>query len=406
MATISARTIETAKPQDKPYSLAIGEGLVLLVNPSGSKWWRFRYRFNGVAKMLSLGTYPDVSLAQAKERRDASRRLVADGVDPSEHRQQTKQAAIVEAANTFEAVATEWMERHPPRAQSTASKNKWLLDFAIAGFGHKPINKITPPEILAVCRKQEDKDNLETAHRIRAKCSQVFRYAVATGRADRDPTVDLRGALKPPTVTHRAAITDPKAVAELLRDIDAYSGYLPTVCALQLAPMVFIRPGELRAAKWADIDLDKAEWRYVPPKTRNSTQQEHIIPLPKQAIVILRGLYAVSGRTPFVFPNLRTMKTCMSENTINGALRRMGYTSEEMCGHGFRAMARTILDEELHYRVEIIEQQLAHQVRDMHGRAYNRTKHLPERRKMMQEWADYLDKLKAGAAIIPLKIGA
>lgn len=401
--TISARTIESAKPEEKPYSIAIGEGLILLINPNGSKWWRFRYRHLGKAKMLSLGVYPDIGLADAKQARDEARKLVAQGIDPSEKRKEAKVVAKIENATTFRAVAEEWMKRHPAKSTSTASKNNYLLGFAFVAFGDRPITRITPPMVLAVCREQEDKSHHETAHRIKAKCSQVFRYAVATGRLERDPTVDLRGALAPYQPKVRAALTEPALVAQLLRDIHDYRGYVTTQCALKLAPLVFIRPGELRAALWADIDLDAAEWRYTPPKTRNQTELAHIVPLCSQALQILRELHAVTGSGPFLFPNLANMKKCMSENTINGALRRMGYTSEQMCGHGFRAMARTILDEVLCFPIEHIEQQLAHQVKDMHGRAYNRTKHLEARRKMMQAWADYLDGLRTGAAVIPIK---
>jgi integrase len=404
--TISARTIETAKPKEKPYSIAIGEGLILLINPSGSKWWRFRYRHLGKAKMLSLGVYPDVGLADAKQARDEARKLVAQGIDPSEKRKEAKVVAKLENATTFKAVAEEWMKRHPAKSTSTANKNNYLLGFAFAAFGDQPITKITPPMVLAVCREEEDKQHHETAHRIKAKCSQVFRYAVATGRLERDPTTDLRGALAPYKPKVRAALVEPTQVAQLMRDIHAYTGYFTTQCALKLAPLVFIRPGELRAAVWADIDFDAAEWRYTPPKTRNQTELAHIVPLSTQALQILRELHQVTGSGAFLFPKLTDMKKCMSENTINGALRRMGYTSDQMCGHGFRAIARTILDEVLDFPIEHIEQQLAHQVRDMHGRAYNRTKHLLARRKMMQAWADYLDKLKAGASITHIEKSA
>lgn len=256
--------------------------------------------------------------------------------------------------------------------------------------------------VLAACRKQEAEGKHETAQPIKTKCGQVFRYAVAIGRADRDPTSDLRGALKPPVVKHRAAITDPKRLAKLLRDIDDYSGHFSTVCALKLSPMVFIRPGELRAAKWADIDLDAAQWSYTPPKTRNQTQLEHIIPLPTQAVAILREIQQVTGAGTHVFRS-SGKSGYLSEGAILGALRRMGYEKDDMSGHGFRATARTILDEVLGFKIELIEQQLAHKVADMHGRAYNRTKHLPERTQMMQAWADYLDKLKSEAAVIPFK---
>lgn len=400
---LSDTAIRTAKPGEKPQKLYDANGLFLLLTPSGGKWWRFKYRIGGKEKLLSLGTYPEISLKEARERRDDARKAVKKGIDPSEQRQDEKAAAKLAAATSFEAIAREWMARQTDKSESTRNKNQWLLQFAIDAFGRRPIAEITPPMVLAACRAMEAVGKLETANRIKSKCSQVFRYAVATGLLERDPTTDLRGALKTPQVTHRAALTDPKQVAKLLRDIDAYNGQLPTICALKLAPLVFIRPGELRAAKWADIDMDAKQWSYTPPKTRNQTGTEHIVPLSSQAIAILRELHALTGTSTYVFPQLTNMKKCMSENTVNGALRRMGYTSEEMCGHGFRAIARTILDEVLGYRLELIEQQLAHRVADMHGRAYNRTKHLPERTKMMQAWADYLDALKAGASVVPFK---
>lgn len=396
-----SRQAETAKPEAKPYKLKAGDGLFLEVTPEGSKRWRLRFFFAGKEKMLSLGLFPSVSLQEAKEARDTARKLIAQGINPSDKRRDDKAADTLAAINSFEAIAKEWLARQTDKAESTQEKGAWLLQFAIDEFGNHPINAITPPMVLAACRKLESKDKLETARRVRTKCGQVFRYAVSTGRADRDPTSDLRGALKPPVVTHRAAITDPKKAAQLLRDIDSYSGTFVVKCALKLAPLVFIRPGELRAAKWADIDLDTGLWSYTPPKTRNQTQLEHIIPLPTQAVVILRDLHALTGSSPYVFKS--TGKSgYLSESAILNALRRMGYTKDEMSGHGFRAMARTILDEELGYRVELIEQQLAHKVADMHGRAYNRTKHLPERKQMMQGWADYLDGLRAGAKVVPL----
>lgn len=395
--------IRTAKPGDKPQKLYDADGLFLLLNPNGSKWWRFKYRIGGKEKLLSFGTYPEINLKEARERRDDARKEVKKGIDPSEKRQTEKAAAMLAAAASFEAIAHEWMARQTDKTESTRNKNQWLLQFANDAFGRRPIAEISPPMVLAACRTMEKAGKLETANRIKSKCSQVFRYAVATGRLERDPTTDLRGALQTPQVTHRAALTDPKQVAELLRDIDAYNGQLPTICALKLAPLVFIRPGELRAAKWADIDMDAKQWSYTPPKTRNQTGTEHIVPLSSQAMTILRELHALTGTSAYVFPQLTDMKKFMSENTVNAALRRMGYTSDEMCGHGFRAIARTILDEVLDYRIELIEQQLAHKVADMHGRAYNRTKHLPERCKMMQQWADYLDGLKAGAVVVRLK---
>lgn len=397
-----ARQADTAKPEEKTYKLSAGLSLYLEVTPTGSKRWRFRYRFAGKEKMLSLGLYPTVGLLEAKEARDSARKLIARGVDPSEHRQERKEAAKQAAANSFEAIALEWLDRQTDKAETTRAKGRWLLQFAIDEFGHRPIQEITPPMVLSACRKLEAEGKLETARRIKTKCGQVFRYAVATGRAERDPTPDLRGALKTPVVQHRAAITDPKAVGKLLRDIDQYGGQFTTLCALKLAPLIFIRPGELRAAKWADIDLDAAVWSYIPPKTRNQTQLEHVIPLPTQAVSILQDLHRLTGHHTHVFHSWGK-DGYLSEAAVLNALRRMGYGKDEMTGHGFRAMARTILDEVLGFRIELIEQQLAHKVADMHGRAYNRTKHLPERTKMMQAWADYLEGLKAGASVIPLR---
>ncbi len=399
------RQADTAKPEEKAYKLNAGDGLFLEVLPQGSKRWRLRYFFNSKEQMLSLGLYPAIGLHEAKEARDHARRLIAQGINPSDHRKEEKTALKTASVNSFEAIAKEWLNRQTDKAAVTRAKGAWLLQFAIAEFGQRPITEITPPMVLAACRKEEDAGKLETARRIRSKCSQVFRYAVSTGRVERDPTTDLRGLIKPPVVTHRAAITDPKLVSQLLRDIDGYKGRFSTLCALKIAPLVFIRPGELRSARWEDIDLDSAIWSYTPPKTRNQTQLNHIIPLATQAVVILRQLYALTGHQPFVFQSTGK-EGHLSEAAILGALRRMGYEKDEMSGHGFRAMARTILDEVLGFRVEWIEQQLAHKVSDMHGRAYNRTKHLPERTRMMQEWADYLDTLKNGSIVIPLRESA
>lgn len=397
-----ARQAETAKAESKPYSLNAGDGLFLEVTPEGSKRWRFRYTYAGKRCLLSMGLFPAVGLQEAKDARDNARKLLTQGINPSDKRKDDKAATLLAATNSFEAIAREWMERQTDKAEVTRQKSAWLLGKAIEAFGRRPINEVTPPMVLAPCRKLESEGNLEAAHRLRAKCGQVFRYAVATGRAERDPTPDLKGALKPRVVTHRAAITDPKQAAQLLRDIDGYSGTLAVKCALKLAPLLFVRPGELRAAQWADIDLEAAQWRYTPPKTRNQTQLEHIVPLPAQAVAILRELHELTGHSPYVFKS--TSKSGhLSEAAVLNALRRMGYAKDEMSGHGFRAMARTILDEVLGFRIEIIEQQLAHKVKDMHGRAYNRTKHLPERIRMMQGWADYLDGLKAGANVVPFK---
>lgn len=391
------RQAETAKPEEKTYTLNAGDGLFLEVIPSGSKRWRFRYSHGGKRKLLSMGVFPAIGLHDAKSLRDKANALVAQGVDPSEVRQDEKAASKLSATNTFEAIAHEWLDRQTHLEESTRSKAKWLLSFAIDSFGNRPIDSITPPMILMACRKEESKGHIETAHRIKSKCSQVFRYAVATGRLERDPTPDLRGALAPPQITHRAAITDIKSIPQLLGDIDQYNGDFNTVYALKLAPLVFIRPGELRGALWADIDLDAGEWLYTPPKTRNHTKVELIVPLARQSIEILRELHKLNGHTPFVFYSASATKhKIMSENTVNQALRRMGYSSEEMCGHGFRALAKTTLKERLKFSEELTELQLGHRIKNIHGSAYDRASFLDERKAMMQVWADYLDGLREG----------
>ncbi len=347
-----------------------------------------------------MGVFPDIGLQAAKEARDAARKLVAQGINPSTQRKDAKATAKLEATNSFAVVANEWMERRSDKAESTRRQDRRLLGFAIAELGSRPLNEITPPMVLAVCRKAESQNALETAARIKERCSLVFRYAVATGRANRDPTVDLRGALKAPVVAHHAAITDPKRLGKLLRDIDAYSGQPSTMCALKLTPLVFLRPGELRAAKWEEIDLNSATWEI--PAERMKMKQPHIIPLCSQAVSILRELQAITGHHPHVFRS-SGKAGYLSENAVNKALRLMGYGQEEASAHGFRATARTLLNEVLQERLDLVEHQLAHAVRDPNGRAYNRTTHLQERRRMMQKWADYLDELKAGAAILPMK---
>ena len=392
--------IRNAKPAEKAKKLFDGGGLYLEVAPSGGKWWRLKYRFGGKEKRLSLGVYPDVSLKDARERRDEARKLLANEVDPSENRKAKKAAKLERAANSFEVVAREWFGKHSPNWSANHSDRiiRRLERDIFPWIGGKPIADITAPQLLEVIRRIEQRGALETAHRALGNCGQVFRYAIATGRAERDPSGDLRGALPPVKGKHFASVTEPKKVAEVLRALDGYEGTLTVRCALLLAPLVFVRPGELRHAKWADIDLDSAEWRYTVTKT----DTQHIVPLARQAVEILRELYPLTGRGRYVFPGARSAARPMSDNAILAAMRRMGIGKEEMSGHGFRAMARTILDEVLGFRPDYIEHQLAHAVRDPNGRAYNRTAHLPERRKMMQEWADYLDKLKAGAEIIPI----
>ena len=400
MTTLTDTVIRHAKPHGKTARLFDSGGLYLEVSPTGGKWWRLKYRFAGKEKRLSLGVYPAVGLKDARQRRDEARKLLADGIDPGENRKAQKAVKQDRAANSFEVVAREWIAKYAPTWTANHAE-RILRRFdrdLFPWIGGKPVAEVTAPELLAVVRRIENRGALETAHRALANCGQVFRYAVATGRAGKDPSGDLRGALPPVKGEHFAAVTDPARLADILRAIDGYQGTFTVSCALRLAPLVFVRPGELRNAEWSDIDLDKAEWRYTVTKTNTP----HIVPLARQAVAILRELHPLTGRRRFVFPGVRSVERPMSDNAILAAMRRMGIRKEEMTGHGFRAAARTILDEVLGVRPDFIEHQLAHAVKDPNGRAYNRTAHLLERQKMMQQWADYLDKLKAGADVIPL----
>ncbi|MGF6965923.1 integrase [Paraburkholderia sp. WC7.3g] len=387
--------VRNAKPTGKLYRLFDERGMYLEVSAAGGKWWRFKYRFGGKEKRLSLGVYPAVGLKKARDRRDEARELLADGVDPGEHQKAKKAANGERAANSFEVVAREWFARQSHAwAQSHADKVIQRLEKDIFPWlGKRPISEIAAPELLGVIRRIEERGARDTAHRAMQNCGQVFRYAVATGRAERDPSADLKGALPPVRHENFASITEPERVAELLRAIDAFRGTFVVKCALQLAPLLFVRPGELRKAEWSGLDLDKAEWRYFVTKTKT----EHLVPLATQAVAILRDLHALTGHRTHVFPG-RDVRKPMSEAAINAALRRMGYdTKTEITGHGFRAMARTILHEELLFKPEVIEHQLAHKVPDALGTAYNRTRFLKDRRSMMQQWADYLDALKSGS---------
>ena len=399
---LSDTAIRNAKPQAKPAKLYDSGGLFLLVTPNGGKWWRLKYRFGGKEKLLSLGTYPDISLKDARDRRDAARKLLANGGDPSTERRKQKLETRLSAANTFGAVADELLGKKAKKlAATTQTKLKGILDNDLRPWlGDRPIKDITAPELLGVVQRIEKRGANEMAHRALRLSAQVFQYAIVTGRMERNPAADLRGALEPVVVKHHAAITDPRKVGELLRAIDGYAGTLPVKCALSLAPLLFVRPGELRQAEWSEINLDQGDW--IIPAGRMKMREAHLVPLSTQAINILRELQPLTGHGRYVFPSLRTGARPMSENTVNAALRRLGFSNDEMTGHGFRAMARTILDEILGFRPDFIEHQLAHAVKDPLGRAYNRTTHLAERRKMMQAWADYLDKLKTGAEVIPL----
>jgi integrase len=384
--------IRSAKPTGKTYKLSDGGGMYLEVSPSGSKWFRLKYRCNGKEKRISLGVYPDVSLKGAREQRDAARKLIVNGIDPSDDRKEQKRVQAHQAANTFEAVTREWFAKY---------SGSWVPDHAerkirlferdiFPSLGRRPIADIKAPELLSVLRRIESRAVHETAKRALINCGQVFRYAIATGRAERNPSGDLRGALAPVKSEHFAATTDPKKVAGILLAFDGYEGTLTVSCALRLMPLVFVRPGELRKAEWKDLDLETSEWRY----TVSKTDTPHIVPLAWQAIDILRELIPVTGQGRFVFPSARSGERPMSDNAILAAMRSMGIAKDLMTGHGFRAVARTILDEVLGVRPDLIEHQLAHAVRDPNGRAYNRTAFLSERRNMMQQWADYLDKLK------------
>ncbi len=387
-------TIRTAKPRETPYKLADGKGLFLLVSPAGGKWWRLKFRIGGKEKLLSLGTYPDTGLKEARGKRDEARKMMATGIDPSEHRKAVKATARELGANSFEVICREWLEHkrcNIEDAQYLKAKARIEKD-VFPWIGSSPITEITAPEVLAVLRRIDARGARYTAHKVKSEISQCFRYAIATGRADRDPCPDLRGAIPAPKTENRPAITDPKEAGELLRAIDGFKGTFVVRCALLLAPMLFVRPGELRKAQWDDFDLNKCEWRYFIKKTKS----QHLVPLAAQVVATLQELHALTGHGSYVFPG-RDPKLPMSDAAVNAALRRMGYdTKTEITGHGFRAMARTILHEELHIKPEVIEHQLAHQVPDSLGTAYNRTKFLSERKTMMQLWADYLEKLKAG----------
>jgi integrase len=401
---LSDTTVCNVKAGLKPMKLFDGRGLYLEVAPSGGKWWRLKYRFEGKEKRLSLGVYPDVSLKAARDRREECRKLLSNGVDPSENRKAAKASRAAQAANSFEIVAREWFGKYSPTwADSHAEKIRQRLERDIYPWiGESPVSEITAPELLAILRRIEDRGAVETAHRALGNCGQVFRYAIATGRCVRDTSADLRGALAPINGSHFAATTEPEKLAAILRMMDGYKGTLTVRCALKLAPLVFVRPGELRKAEWEEIDLDDAEWRYFVTKTKT----QHIVPLSRQAIEILRELRPLTGRGRFVFPSARGNRQPMSDNAVLAAMRRMGIAADEMSGHGFRATARTILDEVLKFRPDFIEHQLAHEVKDPNGRAYNRTAHLAERKRMMQAWSDYLDKLKAGAEVISIDLSA
>jgi integrase len=408
---LSDTQIRSTKPAAKALRLYDERGLYLEVTPSGGRWWRLKYRHDGREKLLSMGTYPDTGLKAAREKRDRARELLAQGIDPSDARRAEKQSRLQAVVHSFEAVAREWHATVHVAKVSAGHAARTLTRLEQDVFpwlGGQTISEIKAPHLLQTMRRIESRGAIETAHRALQACGQVFRYAIATGRAERDPTPDLRGALKPVLVTHMAAITDPQRVGQLLRAIEDYKGMPITRAALQLAPLVFVRPGELRKAEWIELDLEARQWR-IPAARMKRTKQEkltgaaHLVPLSRQAVSILRDLQPLTGHGRFVFPSPRTGERPMSDNGVLSALRRMGFPKDEMSGHGFRAMARTLLAEQLGIDETVIEAQLAHQVKDALGRAYNRTEFVEQRRRMLQTWADYLDKLREGAEVIPFK---
>lgn len=384
--------IRNARPKKKQYKLHDAKGLYCLVNKVG-KYFRYDYRYGGKRKTLALGVYPTVKLQEARLKRDDARKLIVNGIDPVQYKKDTKAMHMEKAANNFETVAREWFVKNNPKWTKKHAKTiiSRLEANMFPWLGKKSISEITAPELLVALRRIESRGAVETAHRVKQICGQVFRYAIATGRAERDPSADLKGALASTRSKHMAAITDPKQVGGLLRAIDGYEGHIVTRCALKLAALTFVRPGELRCAEWYEVDFDQAEWRI--PAEKMKMRSMHIVPLAEQSIAVLKELEPLSGHGKYIFPSLRTGQRPMSNNTVLAALRRMGYSKDEMTGHGFRAMSSTILHEQ-GWPSDVIERQLAHAERNSIKAAYNHAQHLPERCKMMQHWADYLDELK------------
>ncbi|NII12268.1 integrase arm-type DNA-binding domain-containing protein [Oleiagrimonas sp. C23AA] len=403
---LSDAKVRAMKPREKVYRVADSNGLCIEVRPTGAKLWRYRYRYLGKPSMLALGEYPLKSLAEARTERDKARALVKAGTNPS-HVVKAERAARQENAEiTFASVALEFIAKREREGMGagSVSRARRLVEKDLASVGGLPVADVSAPLLLSALRKMEARGIVSSAHRARGLAGQVFRYAIATGRAERNPAADLIGALEHRKAKHFASIILPSKIGELLRAIYSYQGSPVTIAALKLAPLVFVRPGELRHAEWSEIDLSKAVWDI--PAEKMKMKQPHVVPLSKQAVSILRELQPLTGRGKYVFPGVRSIRRPMSENTINAALRYMGFNSDTMTGHGFRAMARTVLDEELGFPVDYIEHQLAHAVRDVNGRAYNRTTHLPARRKMMQAWSEYLDNLRLAKGEAPQRLSS
>lgn len=399
---LSDAAVRSAKAKENQYKLYDDGGLFLIVKPSGGKLWRLKYRHLGKEQQLSIGVFPAVSLKDARKRRDEARAQIAKGLNPSFEKKRAAAAALVGAANTFKAVADEYIDRREREGLKdvTTTKAKWLLSLLEPGIGSRPIADIEAFELLAILKKVEQSGRHETAKRLLAFSGRVFRYAVATTRARRNVAADLQGALMSPKVKHHAAIIDPKEVGALLRAIDGFDGQPTTRWALQLAPHVFVRPGELRQAEWSEIDLEAAVWRI--PAVRMKMNREHVVPLSTQAVSILKAASEFTGGGKYVFPSIRTPRRPMSENTLNAALRRLGYTSDEMTSHGFRSTASTLLNESGKWSVDAIERALAHGDTDTVRAAYHRGAHWQERVLMAQWWSDYLDRLREGGKVIPL----
>jgi integrase len=388
--SLSHFQITKARPQVKPYKLTDGEGLHLLVQPGGGKLWRFRYRFAGRENMLALGPYPAVSLADARAKRDDARKLLAAGTDPSAHRKESKVAAATAAGNTFAAIADELLARKEANeaASSTMSKNRWMLKDLASPLADRPIAQITAAEILQLLKRIETSGRRETARRLRGLIGSVFRYAIVTLRATSDPTLATHGALLAPKVKNRAAIVDEKQLGGLMRAIDEYDGWPSLAAALKFTALTFARPGEVRGAKRKEFDFEKAVWSIPEERTKMRRPQE--VPLSRQSIELLRSIWTLSDHAELVFPSIRSNRKPLSENAMNSALRRMGYTQDEMTAHGFRASASTVLNAR-GYNPDVIEAALGHQDENEIRRVYNRAKYWPERVKLMQDWADLLD---------------
>jgi len=401
---LTALQVKGAKPADKPYKLYDGGGLILLVQPTGAKYWRYRYSFTGKEKLLALGVYPDLSLSDARALHSEARNLLAKGIDPSQAKRASKAAKLALTENSFELVAREWHTKnlHTWKRSNADKLLNLLQNDLFPWLGKRPVGDITAPELLQTIRRIESRGVLETAHRARSLCGQIFRYAIATSKAERDPSADIRGALPPVKHKHHASITDPVKIGKLLRDIDGYTGTFIVRCAFKLSPLVFLRAGELRSAEWCEFDLDKAEWRIADGRMKK--EGAHIVPLATQAVAILREIHPLTGSGRYVFPSAVSTLKPMSENAIRAALRSLGYTNDDMTPHGFRSMASTQLNEQ-GFNADVIEIQLAHIERNAIRAAYNYAQYLPERRRMMQHWADYLDGLKAGADVITIHKG-